>query len=116
MTLGLIVYELFSEVLGLTLEANWKYGVLSYSNVEPASEVPLMVLFVSLILIFASIIVWRKQGWIWFFVGTLIMFLGNAFPISLPSAAITNAFELILIVSLFFTKRFQDTRSFKQST
>lgn len=116
LTLGLIVYELFSEVLGLTLEANWKYGVLSYSNVEPASGVPLMVLFVSLILIFASIIVWRKQGWIWFFVGTLIMFLGNAFPISLPSAAITNAFELILIVSLFFTKRFQDTRSFKQST
>lgn len=114
LTLSLIVYELFSEVLGLNLEANWKFGVLSYSNAEPTSGVPLMVLFVSLILIFASVIVWRKQHWIWFFVGTLIMFLGNAFPISLPSAAVTNAFELILIVSLFFTKRFQDTQASKQ--
>lgn len=107
-TLSLIFYELFIEVRGLSLSANWEHGVLSYSNAEASSGVPLMVVMVSIVLIISSLFVWRKQKWIWFFVATIIMFLGNAFPISLPSAAITNAFELILIVGLFFTKKFQD--------
>ena len=109
-TLSLILYELFIEVHGLSLSANWEYGVLSYSNAEASSGVPLMVVMVSIVLIISSLFVWRKQKWIWFFVATVIMFLGNAFPISLSSAAITNAFELILIVGLFFTKKFQDNR------
>lgn len=109
-TLSLILYELFIEVRGLSLSANWEYGVLSYSNAEASSGVPLMVVMVSIVLIISSLFVWRKQKWIWFFVATVIMFLGNAFPISLSSAAITNAFELILIVGLFFTKKFQDNR------
>lgn len=115
-TLCLILYELFIEMLGLSLSANWKYGVLSYSNAEASSGVPLMVVMVSIVLIISSLFVWRKQKWIWFFAATAIMFLGNAFPIPLPSAAVTNAFELILIVGLFFTKKFQDNRSTHQST
>lgn len=108
-TLSLIIYELFVEVSGLSLSTNWEYGVLSYSNAEASSDVPLMVLIVSIILIISSLFVWRKQKWIWFFIATVIMLIGNAFPISLPSAAVTNAFEIILIVGLFFTKKFQIT-------
>ncbi|MBM6614384.1 hypothetical protein JTF06_05720 [Desemzia sp. RIT804] len=107
-TLYLILYELLIEMRGLTLLPNWQYGVLSYSNSQTSSGVPLMVIIVSIVLIISSIFVWRKQRWIWFFIGTVIMFLGNTFPISVPSAALTNAFELILIFALFFTKKFQD--------
>lgn len=109
LTISLILYELLVEMSGLDLAAHWEYGVLSYGNAAPSSGPPLMVLIVSVVLIVASIFVWRKQKWPWFFVGTAIMFIGNAIPIPLPSAAITNAFELILLVSLFFTKKFQDT-------
>lgn len=110
-TLCLMLYELIVEVRGLELTSNWQYGGLSYSNAEAISGVPVMVLIVSIVLIISSIFVWRKQGWIWFFIGTGIMFLGNAFPLSVPSAALTNAFELILILALFFTKKFQDSRA-----
>lgn len=110
-TLGLILYELIIEMSGLTLTAGWEYGVLSYSNSAASGGIPLMVVIVSIILIIASVFVWHKQKWPWFFIGTTIMFIGNAIPIPLPSAAITNAFELILILALLFTKRFQDSRS-----
>lgn len=109
-TLGLILYELLIEMSGLSLAAGWEYGVLSYSNVAASGGIPLMVAFVSIILLAASLFVWRKQKWSWYFIGTAVMFIGNTVSIPLPSAAITNAFELILIVALFFTKKFQDSR------
>lgn len=114
-TLSLILYELLAEINGLSLSANWNYGVLSYSNADASSGAPLMVLMVSIVLLISSLFIWRKQKWGWFFAATVIMFVGNAFPISLPSAAIANAFELILIVGLFLTKRFQDKRLLAQS-
>lgn len=109
LTLSLIIYELLIEMQGLDLVSGWEYGVLSYSNATASNGIPLMVLIVSVVLIIASLYVWRKQQWPWFFIATVIMFVGNAIPFPLPSAAITNAFELILLIGLFFTKRFQDT-------
>lgn len=107
-TLCLILYEILIEMRDLTLTPNWQYGALSYSNAEAGGGVPIMVLIVSIVLIISSIFVWRRQGWMWFFVGSVIMLLGNAFPLPLPSAALPNAFELVLILALFFTKKFQD--------
>jgi len=104
-TVGLIVLEFLLEVFGLELEVVKEYGVVSYSNVEEATGPPLMVLLVTLILIVASAILWKKTKWPVFFIGAIVMTIGSAIPINVDSGAVTNAFELFLIFTLIWTKR-----------
>ncbi|WP_040281541.1 hypothetical protein [Tessaracoccus massiliensis] len=51
---------------------------------------------------------WWKQKWPWLFVGAVIMTIGSAIELPIESGAITNAFELILLISILATKAFQD--------
>ena len=104
-TFGLIVLEFSIEVIGLELEVVKEYGVVSYSNVEEATGPPIMVLLVTLILIVASAILWKKTKWPVFFIGAVVMTIGSAIPINVDSGAVTNAFELFLIFTLIWTKR-----------
>ncbi|WP_079527971.1 hypothetical protein [Halobacillus hunanensis] len=107
LTAVLILVELFTVVIGLNIEARLEYGVLSYSSTEPSSGPPIMVLVVSVVLLASSLIIWRRQKWIWFFVGSLLMIVGSAIQLPVNSGAITNFFELILISSLLGTAYFQ---------
>lgn len=104
-TVGLIVLEFSIEVKGLELEVVKEYGVISYSNVEEATGPPIMVLLVTLILIVASAILWKKTKWPVFFIGAVVMTIGSVVPINVDSGAVTNAFELVLIFTLIWTKR-----------
>lgn len=110
LTAFLIGLELVTEVFGLVIQPEWSYGVLSYGNIESASGPPVMVLIVSIVLLGASILIWRKQGWVWFFVGSLVMIVGSAVQLPVESGAVTNLFELALLSSLVATTRFQSTR------
>ena len=112
--IALIVYELFTETLGLKLQADWKYGVLSYSNATSSSGPPFMVLIVSLVLIVSAFMIWREQKWIWYLLGTVIMTIGSAVPLPIKSDAYMNGFELILLFSLLATKHFQDHKMQQQ--
>ena len=67
-----------------------------------------MVLFVAAFLLFAGGMVWWKQKWPWLFIGAVIMTIGSAVQLPIESGAITNAFELILLISILATKAFQD--------
>ncbi|WP_229720243.1 hypothetical protein [Oceanobacillus neutriphilus] len=107
LTVLLILFELFTEVFSLNIEAKWELGVLSYKSMEPSSGPPFMILFVSLVLIAASIFIWIKQKWAWFFIGSLLMIIGSVIQWPVKSGAITNLFELILIISLLGTAYFQ---------
>jgi uncharacterized membrane protein (UPF0136 family) len=104
-TVGLIVLEFATEVFGLELEVVKEYGVVSYSNVEEATGPPIMVLLVTLVLIVASAILWKKTKWPMFFIGAVVMTIGSAIPLNIESGAVTNAFELFLILTLIWTKR-----------
>jgi uncharacterized membrane protein (UPF0136 family) len=104
-TVGLIVLEFATEVFGLELEVVKEYGVVSYSNVEEATGPPIMVLLVTLVLIVASAILWKKTKWPVFFIGAVVMTIGSAIPLNIKSGAVTNAFELFLIFTLISTKR-----------
>ena len=106
--LALTVLEFFLEVRGLSLAPQEEYGVLSYGNVEPASGPPLMVLIVAFVLLVCGAMVWKRQGWPWLFVGALVMTIGSAVQLPVDSGAVTNAFELALLISILATKAFQD--------
>lgn len=107
LTAGLIILELAAEVFGLKLEARREYGVLSYSDTEAPGGPPVMVLIVSAVLLAASVVIWRKQGWFWFFAGAVLMIIGSAIDIPIESAAAVNAFEWLLLFSLTATSYFQ---------
>ena len=104
-TIGLMVLEFSIEVIGLEIEVVKEYGVVSYSNVEEATGPPIMVLLVTLVLVIASAILWKKTKWPVFFIGAVVMTIGSAVPIDVESGAVTNAFELFLIFTLMWTKR-----------
>ncbi|MDO5494539.1 MAG: phospholipid phosphatase [bacterium] len=105
---ALTILEYFLEVRGLELVPQEEYGVLSYASSEPPSGPPIMVLIVALFLVVAGAMVWWKQKWPWLFIGAVIMTIGSAVEIPVESGAITNAFELVLLISILATKDFQD--------
>ena len=105
---SLVVLELVTVVAGLSLRPERQYGVLSYTSVNAGVGPPLMVLFVTAALLVAAFVVWRRQGWVWFLAGTVLMVIGSGVPVPVESGAVTNAFELILLSSILVTKQFQD--------
>ncbi len=109
LTGALILLELFLEVFNLTLQPEWKFGVLKYVPIEEASSgPPLMILFVTIALLLAGIILWWKTKWKWMLIGVLLMIAGSVISFPIESDAVTNMFELILLASLVFTKLHQD--------
>lgn len=112
-TVTLIVLEL-THVVGIDLETEREYGVLSYSAAAPAAGPTLMVLLLSLALLVAGFLVWRRQKRVWLLVATLLMVVESAVPIPVNSGAVTNAVELILLTSILATKRFQDRAEIRE--
>lgn len=107
-TLIAFLIELITVVWDLSLKAEKNYGVLSYTSANSPHGPPIMILLVTLALLISSILLWKRTGWYWMFVGVGLMLIGSMVNIPIESGAITNAFELILLASLVFTKRHQD--------
>ena len=107
-TLIAFLIELITVVWDLSLKAEKNYGVLSYTSANSPHGPPIMILLVTLALLISSILLWKRTGWYWMFVGVGLMLIGSMVNIPVESGAITNAFELILLTSLVFTKRHQD--------
>jgi len=107
-TMTLIVTELLLETFGLDLKPERQFGILRYVSTDPATGPPIMILLVTVILLLVGAILWKKTDWKWMFIGTVVMTIGSMVPIPLESAAITNGFELILLLCLVMTKRHQD--------
>lgn len=103
-TVALIGIELLFETVGMELAVEKEYGVLRYVSADPASGPPIMVLLVSVVLIAAGAVLWKKRGWKWMLVGAAVMTIGSAVPIPVDSSAATNAFELFLLTTLVWTK------------
>ena len=100
-----MIVEYVTVLNGLTLEVSEQYGALSYSSAEEASGPPMMIILVLIALVIAGIMLWWKAKWPWLFVGTVIMTIGSAVPIDIGSNALTNAFELLLLFTLVWTKK-----------
>lgn len=97
------VVEYFVELHGLELVKQEAYGVLSYGTAEAASGPPPMILLVLVALFIAAVMLAWKRKWWWLLVGTVVMTIGSAIPFDIGSEAVTNAFELFLLVMLMWT-------------
>lgn len=111
-TIGLIVYQsLFvtsREVANLKLEE--QFGVLRYGT-SAESSFPVMVLAAAAAVLLVGLILTFRRRWPWLLAGVGVLVLGRAIPIEVDSTALTNIFELILLVSVLFTiRRFDRSR------
>jgi hypothetical protein len=104
-TLAMMIAELVQNTIGLKLEPSESYGVLSYESAGSHGP-PIMVIGVTLALLLAGIILWKKLKWKWMAVGVILMGIGSSVKIPIESDAATNGFELILLISLWATKAF----------
>lgn len=109
-TIAMIIAELMQNTIGLKLEPARNYGVLSYEAAGSHGP-PIMIIGVTLALLLAGFILWKKLQWKWMAVGVILMGIGSAVPIPLESDAATNGFELILLISLWATKAFLEKKS-----
>ncbi|MCM3799917.1 hypothetical protein M4A92_15080 [Caldibacillus thermoamylovorans] len=106
LTIGFIIYELLTSIIGKKLEPKWEDGVLTYENVtQPGS--PLMVMVVTLVLGAVGVLLMKKLRFPWLFIGTVVMLLGGLLANWIKNFPIMNVFELLFIVSLVMTKHFQ---------
>lgn len=104
LVIGLSILEIVTGIIGGKLEPEWKYGVLSY-HISNKAGPPLMVMIVTLFLLLAAIVLWRKIKWRFLMIALLIMAFGGALQKFVNSSALNNGFELILMVSIMGTKQ-----------
>jgi len=114
-TVALVIYEIIVGALPMQLVADQEYGAVSYNNENAPGGPPIMVLVVAAALLIAGVFAWVRMRWPWLTVVTVIMVVGSAIILPVPSAAIVNAFELILLIGVVATIAFQD-RASAQST
>lgn len=109
-TVALMAYEIAVGAIPMRLAPERKHGVLSYANENAPDGPPVMVLVVAAALLLAGILLWARTHWPWLAIGTGLMVIGSAIPIRIPSDAATNAFELILLISVVLTIGKQNAR------
>ncbi|RSD29181.1 hypothetical protein [Mesobacillus subterraneus] len=114
-TAAMILTELIQNTIGIKIEPARKYGVLSY---EPAAShvPPIMIIGVTLALLAAGLILWKRLKWKWLAIGVILMGIGSTVPFPFKSDAATNGFELVLLISLWATKSFLDQYKNQAST
>lgn len=112
-TIALIGVELATSIWGLELRPALEYGALRYESAAEEGGPPIMILLATVVMLICSVFLWLKRGWIWFFIGVIVMTAGSMIPLDVPSSAITNAFELFLMTMLVLTKRW--VRTHKQT-
>jgi hypothetical protein len=105
LTLAMVISELVQNTLGIKLVPDHSYGVLSYDSAASHGP-PIMIIGVTIALLIAGFVLWKKRNWKWMALGVILMGIGSAVPLPLESDAATNGFELILLVSLWATKDF----------
>jgi hypothetical protein len=106
LTLGLILYELFTSVINLELEPNWNNGVLTYTSASHSGS-PIMVIIVTIVLGTVGYILAKKFHFYWLLIGTIVMISGGLLTIWIKQESIMNILELLLIVTLLVTWQFQ---------
>lgn len=105
--IALIMFEISNGMSGgFALHPEYEYGVLRYVRAGNQGP-PIMLIVVVVSLVSAGWMVRERMGWNGMLIGALLM-VCSAIPLPLPSLAVTNVFELILIATLWATKSYQD--------
>ena len=109
LTIGLILYELFTTIMGLELEPKWKNGILIYDQAVGPNR-SLMVIILTIVITIIGFTLMKKLHFPLLFIGTIIMISGGILTIWIKNIPIMNILEFLFMVSLLLTKQFHDQR------
>ncbi|MEA5504040.1 hypothetical protein VB735_13130 [Halotia wernerae UHCC 0503] len=99
--IGLIALGLLTNFRQLELIPTTFAGTLRY---KPKScNAPIVTIFTALLVAIVALYIWHQTQWLWMFVGTLIMLLGNALPKSIFGPLVGSVVDCIFILALLAT-------------
>ena len=99
--LGLIVCGLANDFKQEELIPSYFAGTLRYKPKKPA--IPTTTILTALFCAIAGISMWFQIEWAWMFVGTLIMFGGNAFSTKPIGPLVASVVDVVFIFTLLAT-------------
>ncbi len=102
MTVLMIGYGVFTDIIQLELEATLENGVLRYTNAAAAGP-PIPAIVAILMLIICGIGIFINRRWPWLLIGSIVMFITSAGGAAF--GVLTNLGELSLALSLLATAR-----------
>ncbi len=95
--------------MGIELKPEMESGVLRHVPAESSGGSGIMVILVTVVLVAAGTILWKKTRWNWMFIGSLVMAVGSLVPVQAHRSTVMNGLEFILLISLVATKWHQDS-------
>jgi hypothetical protein len=101
--LGLILFGIIHDLVGLSLSPTLYGGTLRYAAESSGPPIPAIITIV--IIMVVGIFVWRQLRWPWMFVGALVMFIGAAVPPSIVGPAVGSGVEIALLAGLLATEQ-----------
>ena len=101
--LGLILFGLIHDMVGITLTPTAYGGTLRYAAAAGGPPIPAIITII--IIIIVGLLIWRPLRWPWMFVGAIIMFIGAAAPPSIVGPAVGSGVEIALLAGLLATEK-----------
>ena len=110
LTGALIGLEVATVTWGMELKPKMESGVLRYVPADSSGGSGIMVMLVTVVLVVAGAILWKKTQWSWMFVGSAAMAVGSLVPIPAHRSTVMNGLEFVLLTTLVATKWHQDSQ------
>lgn len=110
LTGALIGLEVATVIWGMELKPKMESGVLRYVPADSSGGSGIMVMLVTVVLVVAGAILWKKTQWRWMFIGAAAMAVGSLVPIPAHRSTVMNGLEFVLLTTLVATKWHQDSQ------
>lgn len=110
LTGALIGLEVATVTWGMELKPKMESGVLRYVPADSSGGSGIMVMLVTVVLVVAGAILWKKTQWRWMFIGAVAMAVGSLVPIPAHRSTVMNGLEFVLLTTLVATKWHQDSQ------
>jgi hypothetical protein len=110
LTGALIGLEVATVTWGMELKPKMESGVLRYVPADSSGGSGIMVMLVTVVLVVAGAILWKKTQWRWMFIGAAAMAVGSLVPIPAHRSTVMNGLEFVLLTTLVATKWHQDSQ------
>ncbi|NNH68516.1 hypothetical protein HLB23_01235 [Nocardia uniformis] len=99
---ALVIWGVLEDLVHLSLIPREYAGTLRYVPETPSGP-PFPALVVSAVLLIAGIMLWRRAGWPWLALATLVLIAASAAAFAVPPLG--NAGEAVLLAALVATER-----------
>ena len=100
LAVGMIAMGIMADVVNLSLVPMTENGSLRYVN-EASEGPPIPSIITIIVMIVVGLIAWRKVGWMWLALGSIVMFVMAAAGAN--NTMLTNIGEVVFVIAIVAT-------------